>query len=109
MADAVARDIRIDCAKSESVASTGPVADGHHQPGRVPSLLEGEELLNRLSSRQRKAFDQHRTRFDLRLRTTAWPTPNGGRARMRKAKRHINYAIANLDRIRSRSATWCAR
>ncbi len=104
MVDAIARDIRIDLREtSESVASTAPVGDvTTTNLGAYQAYFEGEELLNRLEfGPAGKAFDRAIARdstFALayyRLAYTEW----WSRQNAAQAKRHIDYAIANLDRI----------
>lgn len=104
MVDAIARDIRIDLREtSESVASTAPVADvTTPNLAAYQAYFEGEELLSRLEfAAAGKAFDRaiaSDSTFALayyRLAYTEW----WSRQNAAQAKRHIAYAIANLDRI----------
>ncbi|HEU4930278.1 MAG TPA: protein kinase, partial [Candidatus Krumholzibacteria bacterium] len=104
MVDAIARDIRIDLRETtESVASTAPVADVTTPDlGAYQSYFEGEALLDRLQfGPAGKAFERAIARdstFALayyRLAYTEW----WSRQNAEQAKRHIDYALANLDRI----------
>ena len=104
MLDAIARDIRIDLRETtESVASTAPVAEVTTPDlGAYQSYFEGEALLDRLQFNPAgKAFERAIARdstFALayyRLAYTEW----WSRQNAAQAKRHIDYAIANLDRI----------
>ena len=104
MVDAIARDIRIDLREaSESVASTAPVADvTTPNLAAYQAYFEGEELLSRLQfAAAGKAFERaiaSDSTFALayyRLAYTEW----WSRQNAVQAKRHIDYAIANLDRI----------
>ncbi len=104
MVDAVARDIRIDLRDpSDVVASTAHVADmTTTNLGAYQAYFEGEELLDRLQfAPAGKSFERAIARdstFALayyRLAYTEW----WSRQNAEKAKRHIRYAIANLDRI----------
>jgi tetratricopeptide (TPR) repeat protein len=104
MVDAIARDIRIDLQEaSESVARTAPVADvTTPNLGAYQAYFEGEELLSRLEfAAAGKAFERaiaSDSTFALayyRLAYTEW----WSRQNAVQANRHIDYAIANLDRI----------
>jgi eukaryotic-like serine/threonine-protein kinase len=104
MVDAIARDIRIDLREaSESVANTAAVADvTTPNLAAYQAYFEGEELLNRLEfAPAGKAFERaiaSDSTFALayyRLAYTEW----WSRQNAVKAKQHIDYAIANLDRI----------
>lgn len=104
MVDAVAREIRIDLREtSESVARTQPLADVTTPVlGAYQAYFEGEELLDRLEfGPAGKAFERAIARdstFALayyRLAYTEW----WSRQNAEEAKLHIDYAIANLDRI----------
>ncbi len=104
MLDAIARDIRIDLREtSESVARTAPVADVTTPDlGAYQAYFEGEELLNRLEfTPAGKSFERAIARdstFALayyRLAYTEW----WSRQNAVQATRHIDYAIAHLDRI----------
>ncbi len=104
MVDAIARDIRIDLRETtESVARTAPVADVTTPDlGAYQAYFQGEALLDRLQfAPAGKAFERAIARdstFALayyRLAYTEW----WSRQNAAQAKRHIDYAIANLDRI----------
>lgn len=104
MVDAIARDIRIDLREaSETVARTAPVADVTTlNLAAYQAYFEGEELLNRLEfAPAGRAFERaiaSDSTFALayyRLAYTEW----WSRQNAAEAKRHINYAIANLNRI----------
>jgi tetratricopeptide (TPR) repeat protein len=104
MVDAIARDIRIDLRETtESVASTASVAQVTTPDlNAYQSYFEGEALLDRLQfTPAGKAFERAIARdstFALayyRLAYTEW----WSRQNAAHAKQHINYAIANLDRI----------
>jgi tetratricopeptide (TPR) repeat protein len=104
MVDAIARDIRIDLRETtESVARTAPLADvTTTNLGAYQAYFEGEELLDRLAfASAGKAFERAIARdstFALayyRLAYTEW----WSRQNAKQAKQHIDYAIANLDRI----------
>jgi tetratricopeptide (TPR) repeat protein/predicted Ser/Thr protein kinase/TolB-like protein len=104
MVDAVARDIRIDLREtSESVASTASVVDVTTPDlGAYQVYFEGEELLAHLDfAKAGKAFERAIARdstFALayyRLAYTEW----WSRQNAERAKHHIAYAIAHLDRI----------
>ena len=104
MLDAIARDIRIDLRETtESVARTASVADVTTLDlGAYQSYFEGEALLDRLKfAPAGKAFERAIARdstFALayyRLAYTEW----WSRQNATQAKRHIDYAIANLERI----------
>lgn len=104
MIDAIAGGIRIDLREaSDAVASTAPVADVTTPDlAAYKAYFEGEEMLNRLDfAGAREAFVQAIERdstFALayfRLAYTEW----WSRGRAVDAKRHIAYAIANLNRL----------
>ncbi len=104
MVDAIARDIRIDLREtSEAVARTASVADVTTPDlGAYQAYFDGEELLGRLQfAPAGKAFERAIARdstFALayyRLAYTEW----WSRQNAENARRHIDYAIANLDRI----------
>jgi tetratricopeptide (TPR) repeat protein len=102
MVDAIARHPDRLAETSESVASTAPVANGTPNLAAYQAYFEGEELLSRLEfAAAGKAFEAaiaSDSSFALayyRLAYTEW----WSRQNAAQAKRHIAYAIANLDRI----------
>ena len=104
MIDAIARDLRIDLRDSaEAIASTTPVADvttvdldAYH------AYFEGEALLNQLDfDGAGKAFQtaiRQDSTFALayyRLAYTEW----WARGQQALARKHVSYALGNLQRI----------
>ncbi len=104
MIDEIARDIRIDLREAlDAVARTASVADVTTPDlAAYQAYFEGEEMLNRLDFNGARASFQQAIEKDstfalayYRLAYTEW----WARGRADDARKHIMYAVDNLDRL----------